>query len=857
MAIDDTNTLNDKVPRTPGGGERGTAASISTDEALQLAQAAGTPGPAPAAVTITTPSADGRVEVNVEPGARLVFQDVDLAAAQIQQFEGGLLITLANGGVIFLAGYAAAAESADPPVVEVAGIGTIDPGQLLTATSGANLDIAPAAGPDTGVAHGGGASFATFSPGAIGDGLAQGALQPNEDFLRSPPEPEGGFLLSDNESAGLGDHIVSSVPVANPDLASTPESGTVAANFQLMFIIDVSQSVSDENLATGIDAITQLLDTYAAVAKDGADGVEVTLVSFGGSAVTNLSLGSIDQANAVLTSIQNDRPGQGGGTNYDAAVLLGAADIALWDGASPELVNTVYFVSDGAPTVGVGDSGSGLTGGAGLGPNDEAAWNDALSSVGADAYAIGVGDALNGDPVAEDALAAVASPDGNVVLIDAFDDLLAALEDAFESSLLETVVTGNVLMGVSNDGIAGNDSAADSPGTDGYRAPNPVVAFVHDGVTYTPGSPVGGTVLSNSGVVLTVVTALGGEFEFNFNTGAYTYTAPEVDSDQSETFTYTIEDGNGDQASATLTVNVTDVPVVPPDIVANDDTILTAINNDATFTVPHWALLANDTGDGPLSVDGIVTFDIFNFDNVAVAGSDIVVNTEFRFDPGDLATFTYTAGNDDESDDAVVSVEAVASGTIDGGDGAEIIVDNNGGHSLNGGGGDDIIFGNGGNDMLVGGAGNDILTGGDGDDVFHWNSTAEFGDTVTDYDPFGSGGGGHDLFAFDVSTIGVGDNDTTVNYAEGASSAGAGMNVAGNEVIVQFDEILEADVQSTIDGYANITSATLFVFDVGDTAQVWHDPNPSAAGGATLVAGIVNIGAVTDTTFAPNDFQFV
>jgi hypothetical protein len=159
--------------------------------------------------------------------------------------------------------------------------------------------------------------------------------------------------------------------------------------------------------------------------------------------------------------------------------------------------------------------------------------------------------------------------------------------------------------------------------------------------------------------------------------------------------------------------------------------------------------------------------------------------------------------------------------------------------------------------MLVGGAGNDILTGGDGDDVFHWNSTAEFGDTVTDYDPFGSGGGGHDLFAFDVSTIGVGDNDTTVNYAEGASSAGAGMNVAGNEVIVQFDEILEADVQSTIDGYANITSATLFVFDVGDTAQVWHDPNPSAAGGATLVAGIVNIGAVTDTTFAPNDFQFV
>jgi Ca2+-binding RTX toxin-like protein len=825
------------------------------DEAVRLAQASGTPGSA--AVTITAPPADVRVEVAVVPGTHLVFDGVDLATAQIQQFEGGLLITLANGGVIFLAGYVAAAESSDPPVVEMAGIGTIDAGQFLTATSGANLDVAPAAGPDTGTAHGGGASFATFTPGDIGDGLAQGSLQPNEDFLRSPPDPEGGFLLSEDESASLGDQVDSAVPAANPDLVSTPESGRVQANFQLMFIIDVSQSVSDEDLATGIDAIRQLLDTYAASAKDGADGVEVSLVSFGGSAVTNLSLGSIDQANAVLTSIQNDRPGQGGGTNYDAAVLLGAQDIALWDGASPELVNTVYFVSDGEPNVGSGDSGAGFSGGVGLGPGDESAWNAALSSVGADAYAIGVGGVLNGDPEAEGALAAVASPDSNVVLIDDFDDLLAALEDAFESSLLETVVTGNVLTGVSNDGVAGNDSAADSPGADGYRAPNPVVSFVHDGITYTPGSPVGGTVLSNDGTIIAIATGLGGGFAFNFETGAYTYTAPEVDSDQSEEFTYTIEDGNGDQATATLTVNVTNVPVAPPDVVANDDTILTAINNDATFTVPQWALLANDSGDGPLSVSGVVAFDVFNFGNVAVAGSDIVVNTDFPFDPGDLATFTYTAGNDDASDDAVVSVRAVASGTIDGGDGAEIIVDNNGSHALNGGGGDDIIFGNGGNDILVGGPGLDIMTGGHGDDVFRWNSTVEFGDTITDYDPFGSGGGGHDLLAFDVPTIGIGNNDTTVTYAEGASAASPGMNVAGNEFVVQFDEILEADVQATIDGYANITNAAVFVFDVGDEAQVWHDPNPSAAGGATLVAGIANIGAIADATFAPDDFQVV
>ncbi|MQA64945.1 MAG: hypothetical protein GEU76_03445, partial [Alphaproteobacteria bacterium] len=187
----DTNTPQDKAPGTPGGA-RGTAhgATTSADEALQLAQAAGTSDSAPAAVTITAPPAGGRAEVTVEAGGRLVFQGVDLATAQIQQFEGGLLITLANGGVIFLADYTAAAESANPPVVEVEGIGTIDAGQLLAATSGANLDIAPGAGPAAGVAHGGGAAFATFTPGTIGDGLAQGSLQPNEDFLRSPPEHE-------------------------------------------------------------------------------------------------------------------------------------------------------------------------------------------------------------------------------------------------------------------------------------------------------------------------------------------------------------------------------------------------------------------------------------------------------------------------------------------------------------------------------------------------------------------------------------------------------------------------------------------------------------------------------------------
>ncbi len=64
--------------------------------------------------------------------------------------------------------------------------------------------------------------------------------------------------------------------------------------------------------------------------------------------------------------------------------------------------------------------------------------------------------------------------------------------------------------------------------------------------------------------------------------------------------------------------------------------------------------------------------------------------------------------------------------------------------SINGRGGDDYLAGAYGNDTLIGGAGNDTLiggfgadqlTGGNGSDYFFYNTLAEGGDTITDFNP--------------------------------------------------------------------------------------------------------------------------
>jgi hypothetical protein len=334
----DTDTPQDKTSGTPDGA-RDTAqgATTSAGEALQLAQAAGTSNSASAAVTITAPPAGGRAEVTVEPGGRLVFQGVDLATAQIQQFEGGLLITLANGGVIFLAGYTAAAESANPPVIEVAGIGTIDAGQLLAATSGANLDIAPGAGPAAGVAHGGGAAFATFTPGTIGDGLAQGSLQPNEDFLRSPPTHET-LPVAEGEEEEAAPVLNSefSIQISGASSAGTPAQAVILQE-DSADLAEVTIAMSGDPLAAGQTATVVI--TIGGDTENGAPNGDFTqsVADAIAAAANSVNIDAVVSGNTVTLTWDATDPSS-------FSVLLTANDDALLD--SPETL--ILTLSDPA-----------------------------------------------------------------------------------------------------------------------------------------------------------------------------------------------------------------------------------------------------------------------------------------------------------------------------------------------------------------------------------------------------------------------------------------------------------------------------------------------------------------------------
>ena len=175
--------------------------------------------------------------------------------------------------------------------------------------------------------------------------------------------------------------------------------------------------------------------------------------------------------------------------------------------------------------------------------------------------------------------------------------------------------------------------------------------------------------------------------------------------------------------------------------------------------------------------------------------------------------------------------------------------------TLSGGDGDDVLAGGSGNDTLIGGVGSDTLIGGSGEDDFLWNSTLEFGDVVTDFQP------GEDVFQFDVSNISLGNGNVFENYNEGDDAA---INVASNEINVKTDaSVATADIQSRIDAYSNITTGALFVFQYATLGHgvMYYDANPSVAGGAVQVANLTNLvnltGGNSIDDLSAGDFQFV
>ena len=109
---------------------------------------------------------------------------------------------------------------------------------------------------------------------------------------------------------------------------------------------------------------------------------------------------------------------------------------------------------------------------------------------------------------------------------------------------------------------------------------------------------------------------------------------------------------------------------------------------------------------------------------------------------------------------------------------------------------------------MVGGAGADTLTGGEGADQFHYQTLAEGGDVITDFDS------GKDKFVFD------------------ADEFGATLNADGS-----VNLIIDADFDGT--PAENTTGKPAFIFEKhdDDTGTLYYDPD-GAEPGYTVVATV-------------------
>ena len=180
-----------------------------------------------------------------------------------------------------------------------------------------------------------------------------------------------------------------------------------------------------------------------------------------------------------------------------------------------------------------------------------------------------------------------------------------------------------------------------------------------------------------------------------------------------------------------------------------------------------------------------------------------------------------------------------------------------GNDNLKGGAGNDTISGGNGNDWIAGFGGADTLTGGDGNDTFAYLAVNQAGDHITDFNP-GTDTSSVDKLEFTLTAtrFAIGDLDTVVdNFKSGNDLT---INVANTEIGVKTDAPVTTP-QTTIDSYTHITTGALFVFynsTVGHV-QVWYDPNPSASGGATLVADLDNLTTLASLgNFDAGDFAF-
>ena len=367
-------------------------------------------------------------------------------------------------------------------------------------------------------------------------------------------------VVSDGEASGAP--VGFEVPVKDdaPVLVNGEQAVDVAPiDTNLMVILDLSGSMGQETptrLSRAKEAVQNLIDGY-----DLYGDVRVQLVTFSTTGASQQAWMTAAEAKALVQNLQAS-----GSTNYDAALaaaMNGFSATGKLDGAQ----NVSYFLTDGEPTLGDGNTGqlanssNSSTADRGIQAGEEAIWTNFLSTHQINSFALGLGSSLNAeaqafiDPIAYNGNTG-ANTNGQIVTDT------SQLNDMLQGTISVPPTVSNLLTG----GLGGSSGF----GADGGH----MSTLSIDGTTYafdsvtglmTKTGPATGSDYSYDAAThqVTIATAQGGKLVVDFDSGEFSYqVAPRTAASQNydETLSYQVVDRDGDASNAatqTLHVNYT------------------------------------------------------------------------------------------------------------------------------------------------------------------------------------------------------------------------------------------------------------------------------------------------------------
>ncbi|PLC06922.1 hypothetical protein CY658_07980 [Variovorax sp. RO1] len=352
------------------------------------------------------------------------------------------------------------------------------------------------------------------------------------------------------------------VPVKDdaPVLVNGEQSVDVAPiNTNLMVVLDLSGSMGQETptrLSRAKEAVQNLIDGY-----DLYGDVRVQLVTFSSTGAAQQAWMTAAEAKTLVQNLQ-----AGGGTNYDAALAQAMSGFSA-TGKLQGAQNVSYFLTDGEPTQGDGNTGqlnnqnNNNSSDNGIQAAEETLWKNFLTTHQINSFALGLGSSLGPteqgfiDPIAYNGNTGT-NTNGKIVTDT------SQLNDMLQGTISVPPTVSNLLTG----GLGGSSGF----GADGGH----VSTLSIDGTTYafdsntglmTKTGPATGSDYSYNAAThqVTIATAQGGKLVVDFDSGEFSYqVAPRTTSSHNydETLSYQVVDRDGDAsnvATQTLHVNYT------------------------------------------------------------------------------------------------------------------------------------------------------------------------------------------------------------------------------------------------------------------------------------------------------------